>query len=283
MTLLDYDRYCAQILDETAALRAALTGADLSVTVPTCPDWTLEELARHVGGAHRWVELIVRTRAAEAVPTEQVTGTEPDADGPAALDAWLADGAEKAVAALREAGPGTDVWSWAWERGTAFWARRMTHETLIHRADAAMAAGVRYEADPWVAADAIDEWLQLVGFVAAGEDPRFASLRSGRRRTIRLTATDAPEGLDADWLFEFGDGGFRWRRGHGNWRGTAVAARAEEALDAEKAPEAEVTLRGPLTEVLRAFYRRLPVDSELVEVVGDAELLDQWLERASFG
>jgi hypothetical protein len=33
--------------------------------------------------------------------------------------------------------------------------------------------------------------------------------------------------------------------------------------------------------VLLVFYRRLPADSERVEVLGEAALLDFWLERVS--
>lgn len=44
-----------------------------------------------------------------------------------------------------------------------------------------------------------------------------------------------------------------------------------------------VALRGPLTAVLLAFYRRLPLDSPEVEVLGERELLEFWLERAAFG
>ncbi|GHH16261.1 hypothetical protein GCM10018780_58530 [Streptomyces lanatus] len=52
-----------------------------------------------------------------------------------------------------------------------------------------------------------------------------------------------------------------WRRGH---------------------EKATVALRGPLTAVLLAFYRRLPLDSPDVEVLGERELLEFWLARASF-
>ncbi|GAA3370931.1 maleylpyruvate isomerase family mycothiol-dependent enzyme [Streptomyces sannanensis] len=260
MTLLEHDRYCDEIITQTAELRTVLSGADLSAKVPSCPEWTLEELARHVGGAHRWVETTVRTRATEMVPQDQV----PDSRGPegadaATLAAWLADGAEKLAATLRAAGPDTEVWTWAWDRTSGFWSRRMTHETLIHRADAALAARVPYEATPEIAADAIDEWLQIVAFVqSVGADKEVAELR-GAGRSIHLHAGDAP---GAEWLIEFGEDGFTWRRAH---------------------EKATVALRGPLTDVLQVFYRRLPADSERVEVLGDAALLDFWLERATFG
>jgi len=35
--------------------------------------------------------------------------------------------------------------------------------------------------------------------------------------------------------------------------------------------------------VLRVFYRRLPSNSQRVEVLGEAALLDLWLERVSLG
>ncbi|MGW6602452.1 maleylpyruvate isomerase family mycothiol-dependent enzyme [Streptomyces sp. NPDC055036] len=261
-TLLGYDRYGHEITAQTDLLRAAIAGADLSATVPSCPEWTLGQLARHVGGAHRWVEAIVRTRAEQDIPEDEVPDAEgPAGDDPAALDAWLADGAAKLVGALREAGTGAGVWTWAWERTTDFWARRMAHETVIHRADAALAAGVPFEVAPDVAADTIDELLQMVGFAAASGDPEAAELR-GPGRTLHFHATDADGGVDAEWLVEFGEEGFGWRRGH---------------------EKATVAVRGPLTDVLLVLYRRLPADSDRVEVLGDAKLLDFWLERTSFG
>ncbi|MFI7286548.1 maleylpyruvate isomerase family mycothiol-dependent enzyme [Streptomyces anulatus] len=259
MTSLSHDRYCDEILAQTDALRAVLTGADLTATVPSCPDWTLRELAVHVGGAHRWIGEIVRTRAAEEIPEDMVPGIEgPDGDDPAALDAWLAEGAAAAVAALREAGPDAEVWAWAWERRTAFWARRMTHETAVHRADAALAARVPYTVDADVAADTIEEWLRIVSFSQEDGDPEAAELCGGGR-SLHLHATDVP---GAEWLIEFGDDRFTWRHAHG---------------------KATVALRGPLTDLMLVFNRRLEPTSPRVEVLGDAALLDFWLDRSSFG
>ncbi|MCX4551405.1 maleylpyruvate isomerase family mycothiol-dependent enzyme [Streptomyces sp. NBC_01500] len=259
MTLLDHDRYCDELVRETALLRAVLTDADLTATVPTCPEWSLGELVRHVGRAHRWAEVIVRTKASEAVPDDQV----PDSAGPgdtepAALGAWLAAGAERLVATLRAAGPDVEVWSWAGEQHSGFWARRMVHETVIHRADAALATGVAFEVDAEVAGDTIEEWLEIVAFAAASGDPHAVELR-GAGRSLHLHATDVP---DAEWLIELTEDGFEWRRAH---------------------EKATVAVRGPLADVLLVFYRRLPADSDRVEVLGDTELLDFWLERASFG
>ncbi len=259
MTLLSYDRYCDEILVQTDALRATLKGADLAATVPSCPDWTLRQLAVHVGGAHRWVGEIVRGRAAEDVPEEKVPGFEgPAADGPQALDAWLAEGAAATVAALREAGPDAGVWSWAWERNTSFWVRRMTHETVVHRADAALAARVPYTVGADVAADTIEEWLRIVSFAQQQGDPEAAELRGGDR-SLHLHATDVP---GAEWLIELGEERFTWRHDHA---------------------KATVALRGSLTDLMLVLNRRLAPTSDRVEVLGDAELLDFWLDRSSFG
>ncbi|MCI4040203.1 maleylpyruvate isomerase family mycothiol-dependent enzyme [Streptomyces sp. TRM75563] len=259
MTPLSHDRYCDEILAQTGALRAVLTGADLTATVPTCPDWTLRELAVHVGGAHRWVGEIVRGRAVDEVPEDRVPGfAGPGSDDPAALDAWLAEGAAATVAALREAGPDAEVWTWVTERRTAFWARRMTHETAVHRADAALAARAPYTVDAEVAADTIEEWLGIVSLAQEEGDPEAAELRGGGR-SLHLHATDVP---GAEWLIEFGEDRFTWRRAH---------------------EKATVALRGSLTDLMLVFNRRLEPTSPRVEVLGDAALLDFWLDRSSFG
>ncbi|GAB7033828.1 maleylpyruvate isomerase family mycothiol-dependent enzyme [Streptomyces platensis subsp. malvinus] len=261
---LSHDAYCSQLLDETARFREIVRSADLSVTVPTCPDWTLADLARHVGGAHRWAGTIVATRAEKAVGPEEVPGAAgPEGKDAAALDAWLAEGAEQTVAALREAGPDAAVWTWAPPvQRAGFWARRMTHETVVHRADAALAAGVPFDVPQEVAADCLEEWLQLCALPEAAE--RFAAhgvSPFGPGRTIHLHATDTPAELNAEWLLDLTGDRFTHRRAH---------------------EKAAVALRGPLTDVLGVLYRRLPADSDRVEVLGDRALLDTWLTYASF-
>ncbi|THA25699.1 maleylpyruvate isomerase family mycothiol-dependent enzyme [Streptomyces sp. RKND-216] len=273
---LDHARYCAEILEQTRLLRRTLDGADLSATVPTCPEWSLRELVVHVGGSHRWAHEIVRTRAAEEVEEETVPGfhgptAAPDAGGDdgrdaadaQALDAWLAEGAELLVAALREAGPDTRVWSWSARADAGFWARRMTHETVVHRFDAAGAVpGTPYEVDAEVAADCVDEWLDILTDPVNEDDEELHALRARAGESLHLHATDAPDGVDAEWVIELTGDGIAWRRSHA---------------------KATVALRGPLTDLLRVFHRRLPADAGSVEVLGDRGLLDVWLECTRWG
>jgi uncharacterized protein (TIGR03083 family) len=261
MTPLTHDRCCDEIITQTTLLRDVLKGADLAVMVPTCPDWTLAQLVRHIGGNLRSGETAVRTGTAVTEPHKQVPEVAgPAADDLAALDAWLAEGATRFADTLRRAGPATMAQLWTVQRSTAFWARRAAHDLVIHRADAAGTVKADYTVAPEVAADAIDEFLELISDPqVAASSPRMAELR-GPGKSIHLHATDTEAGLEAEWLIELRTDGFAWRRGH---------------------DKATVALRGPLTDVLLVFYRRLPAASERVQVLGEAAVLDFWLERVA--
>ncbi|MFC6062158.1 maleylpyruvate isomerase family mycothiol-dependent enzyme [Streptomyces ochraceiscleroticus] len=264
MTRLGHERYCEEILVQTGLFREVLRGADLTAKVPTCPEWTVGELTRHVGEALRWMGTTVRTRAREAVPEEDVPGFGgPRCSDPASLDAWLKEGAELTAAALREAGPDTRVWTWTGDQKAGFWARRAVHETVIHRADLAIAARAPYVLAPEVAADTLEEWLEIGSLPQTMERrPELAGLL-GPGRTLCLHATDTgPAGTR--WLIDLTGDRIAWRRGGQDERAAA-------------------TLSGPLTDVLLVFYRRLPADTSTVTVQGDRGLFDEWLGLVSFG
>jgi uncharacterized protein (TIGR03083 family) len=253
MTSLSHDRFCDEVVAQTGLLREVVAGADLSVTVPTTPDWTLAQLLRHVGGNLRALELAVRSGEAVTEPEAQVPDhAGPDGDDPAALDAWLAEAADRAAATLREAGPDAvaQLWVVRWPTGT--WVRRAAHDALVHRADAAGAVGAGFPVAPDLAADAIDEFLDLLSNLTGDQGG------AGPAGTVHLHATDAGPDLDAEWLVELKGSGFSWRRGH---------------------EKATVAVRAPLADLLRVVTRRLPPDSQGVEVLGDRQLHDAWLER----
>ncbi|MGW7002491.1 maleylpyruvate isomerase family mycothiol-dependent enzyme [Streptomyces sp. NPDC054933] len=260
MAVLDHETYCSYITGETDRLREMLRGADLDAKVPTCPEWTLRKLVEHLSGAHRLAEEVVRTRAVEYDIQAAIARREPAPEGAEELDRWLGEGAEALVAALREAGPDVEVWTWSSDRRTGFFARRMALETLIHRADVSIAVGRPYQADQELAADAVEEFLEIITMPAAvAFRPELAKLR-GNGEAIHLHATDTPAELAAEWLIERQPDGVVWRREHG---------------------KGDVVLRGPLTEVLLAYYRRLPLDDERLEVIGDRALLAEWLEHTA--
>jgi uncharacterized protein (TIGR03083 family) len=261
MPPLPHDRFCDEVVAQTGLLRELMAGADLSVTVPTTPDWDLARLLRHIGGNLRAVETAVRTGTAVTEPDVQVPdhGGPPGGD-PAALDAWLASSAARSAETLRQAGPEVQAQVWTVRWPTARWARRAAHDLVVHRADAAGAVGAPYTVAPDLAADAIDEFLDLLRNLppAASADEGTGAAATGPGGTVHLHATDAGSGPAQEWLIELAPPTFTWRRAH---------------------QRADVAVRGPLPDLLRVVTRRLPPSADGVEVLGDRALLDAWLER----
>ncbi|HUZ26435.1 MAG TPA: maleylpyruvate isomerase family mycothiol-dependent enzyme [Streptosporangiaceae bacterium] len=252
------EQYYAQIEAGAAAIAALVDDGDLARPIPTCPDWTLRELAIHVGRAHRWAAAITGTRSAEFIPFKSV----PDGrfpDDPAQRAPWLTAGAQRAIAAISGAGDDL-VWAFGELVPARFWGRRMCHETLVHSADAQLAAGRRPDIDPRVAADAIDEWLTVTSGPLYGRpDPRAAALPPGR--VLHVHATD--EGLDGagEWLISHGPDGVAVQPGHG---------------------KGDAALTGPAAALLLVLVRRAPADDGAVTLFGDGTLLTRWLAQTSF-
>ncbi|QLE75216.1 maleylpyruvate isomerase family mycothiol-dependent enzyme [Streptomyces rectiverticillatus] len=198
MSPLSFDRFCAEILAQTDLLRSCVKGADMRAPVPSCPGWDLGRLLRHVGGTHRRVEEIVRTRAAEAAPGPVLDDVSGCTDGNGGvLDRRLADGAARLVRTLREAGPRASARTAAGSPSAAFWARRTVHETAIHRADAALAAGAGFDLDEELALDALDEWMTLASLPEAVEAAPGRSSLLGPGRTLHFHATGPAPGTTA--------------------------------------------------------------------------------------
>ncbi|MEU3029878.1 hypothetical protein ACPCBC_04205 [Streptomyces incarnatus] len=144
---------------------------------------------------------------------------------------------------------------------SGFRARRTAHEITVHRPDAALTVGAPYEVAPDIAADALDEWLELVEWARRTGAGAWAADPYGPGRGIQLHATDAEPALNAEWLVETGEHGVSRRRGH---------------------EKAAVASRGPLTSVLPAFHRRLPLDTPGLEVMGERGTLESRLEKSAF-
>ena len=116
-------------------------------------------------------------------------------EDPTVLAASLTEGADRLAAALRSAGPDAQMWCPVDGGGAVFYARRFTHETAIHRADAALALGTDFVIDADVAVDGIDEWLELGSLPFHFEVHPWMRELLGPGRTIGLHATDS----DTDW------------------------------------------------------------------------------------
>ncbi len=254
------DRYADRIIDQTAQLTSTIAGADATAPVPGCPGWTLAHLLRHVGGAHRWAETVVRTRATGPVPDEQVNLVTPEADDDVpALSAWLVEGAAQFADTLREAGPEARVWTVAPGGTPLFWARRMTYETVVHRFDATAAVGGTYTLAADVALDGLEEWLEFSTLPQAYASEAEMQALLGPGRTVHFHATDAPEG-EGEWLIDLT--GAPITVSHGHKKSTAA-------------------VRGPLTDLLLLLYlRRTPTPADGIEVLGDENLFSDWVRGA---
>jgi uncharacterized protein (TIGR03083 family) len=263
MTGLSYDRHCSEIVAQTDRLRAGIEGADLTVPVPSCPGWNAGQLLRHLGGAQRWAETIVRTRATGPLPDEDFRDLSAYAnEDPAVLGPWLAEGAARLADTLRGAGPDTKLWTPVTGGTTRFYARRFTHETVIHRADATLALGAGFTLDKEVALDAVDEWMELGSLPMHFEVHPWMRELLGPGRTLHFHATDTAPEAAAEWVVDLTGDAIVWRRAH---------------------EKAAVAVRGPLTDLLLVIYKRRPARGEGIEILGDEQLLDFWLERVGFG
>lgn len=235
---------CLDLKDQTAALADLLERADPALPVPTCPEWTLADLAAHVGHGQRWAAELVRT----GTPPPPPEGGAPAEPGP-----WLRQSARLVAEAVGE-DPDAVVWTFLGPRPARFWSRRMRNDVLVHRADAALAAGEEFTAPAKAAADALSEGLDLItASVNGGMSPALAELRG--RGVLKFAADDVP----AVW----------------------TVRRTPESLSwsAQDAP-ADVTVRGGALDLLLVFSRR--ASPGRVRVAGDEALLDHWLEHSAF-
>jgi uncharacterized protein (TIGR03083 family) len=246
--MLTYERLTTAIRDEAAAFADTVDGADLAATVPTCPEWTMRQLVHHVGRAYYWAAANVTSGADDMVPFDDV------ADGVLPADHhadWLRSGAERLVTAVADVGPETAVWTWAEDKRAMFWLRRITHENVVHRADAAIAAGRDYQVPLDVAIDAVTEWLEILTQPAA---LRFAPGLAGTGQTLHFHGTDGGE-----WL---------------------VRRTPDGPTLAYEHVKADVAVRAQAADLLLALTGRKPLDE--VEVFGDKELLAHWREHTKF-
>jgi uncharacterized protein (TIGR03083 family) len=191
-----------EIAEHIAALRRegdllayAAQRTSLDAAVPTCPDWSLRDLVRHVGGIHRWAAAhVTRARSGRFDIFAELEGHWPS---DSALVEWFREGHAALVSALESAPPDLECFYFLPSPSPlAFWARRQTHETGIHRADAEGADGPVTAYDRAVAVDGIDELL--FGFVSR----KGSRLVSDVPRIVHFHADDAA----TDWLVRIGDG-----------------------------------------------------------------------------
>ncbi|MFI8966135.1 maleylpyruvate isomerase family mycothiol-dependent enzyme [Streptomyces sp. NPDC053493] len=247
----DTARLVAGLREQTAAFTRAAAGRDPGTAVPTCPDWPLRTLVAHVGQEHRWTAELVRRREQLAVPDPW----QADPGAPDEWAAWLRDGVEELIGAIRETGPETGIQTFFGPRPAVFWLRRMLSDTGVHHFDAAAATGRVFTIADDLAAEVIEEGLDLLAEPAFETvKPEVAGLR-GRGERIALRPAAGP-----GWLITRTPDGPRWERGPGR---------------------ADVVVSGAVADLMLVCARRVPPHDERVTVTGDRALFDHWLAHTA--
>jgi len=160
---LEYPDYLAHIRHDSARFREVLATCDPAARVPSCPDWNAADLLWHLTTVQHWWCAMIANRPQSP---EEMGYAEPPR--PERYDALLAayDDAHAAfVAALESADPAEPAYSWSSDPAdhtVGFTYRRQAHEALIHRVDAELAAGSVTPLDPVLAADGVDETLDVM-------------------------------------------------------------------------------------------------------------------------
>lgn len=185
--MLQSERYLDELERQGRLLRDSACQLPPQAGVPSCPGWNVARLLGHITKVHHWVSSIL-------------DGGQPDAfefgaPGEGELFEVYDAGLRKALSRLRSTPDSAAVWTMRpAPSGKLFWARRLAHETAIHRVDVELAAGFGVRAfEPDFAVDGIDELL-------TGMAARFDRSGLSENRTITLTPLDS----NASWTLRVG-------------------------------------------------------------------------------
>lgn len=246
---MDVAEHVEQLRQDGERLAEVATSTPPSASVPTCPDWQLRDLVRHLGGVHRWATGFVQGEGRQPPDGDLemlVGGWPPDAD----LVAWFHEGHRALVEALEAAPVDLETWTFLDAPSPlAFWARRQAHETAIHRVDAESAAGDVTGFPPAFAADGVDELL--LGFVSRpGSELGVESPRS-----MLIRAAD----VHRSWGVTFAPSGFQILA---DPSGLGVPA------------DVKLEVTGEVADLYVALWNRR--DFEGMDLQGEPQLLDLW-------
>lgn len=185
---MEPDRALKVLAYEASTIIDLLTAEVFAASVPTCPGWAVSDLARHLGGVHRWAR-----QAVLAGPDAHIQGPVDDAQ----IRPWFRAGAIALIETFTEIDPERPCWTLIGPGTAAFWIRRQAHETALHRWDLQNSLGAPSDVDEDVALDGIEEVATMLlprqlrlGRLAAG--PEAIELVPERGPRTRLSATAEP-------------------------------------------------------------------------------------------
>ncbi len=247
---MEHAEHCDALEVEIDRFATIYEGADDATMVPSCPEWSVHDLAEHLGHVHRWAEHLVRVRATARIPSSEM-----DFDRGPVSTPWIRSGGASLLVTLRNGNPDEPMWAWGADQHLRFWSRRQLHETFVHRIDLELAVGRTPVVDPLVASDAIDEFL--VNLKSAGDfSPDVREIRGGSE-LIRIALSD----VAGTWTIQLLENGFG-------------------LIDSTDSPHVE--LSGSAKDVLMVLLRRQAIAEVSVAVKGDRTLIDYWIANSAF-
>jgi uncharacterized protein (TIGR03083 family) len=257
MTHLAPEQYLGHLEAESRRFRDVLADCDPAARVPSCPDWNAADLLWHLGGEVQdfWAWVVSHR------PKHPRDGY-PDPERPSSYDDLLAyfdDRSAALLAALREADPADEAWTWSQDHTVGFTYRRQALEALVHRVDAELTAGTSSGLDPALATDGVDEVLAVM----YGGCPPWGAFH-GLPHHLRVDTTDT--------------GTSTWVQ-LGRFTGTDPddgTAYDEEDINVVEDPgvEPDAVVSGPSDVLLLRFWRR--GDGADIHLAGNLEIVDHF-------
>ncbi|MEV4759136.1 maleylpyruvate isomerase family mycothiol-dependent enzyme [Micromonospora sp. NPDC049559] len=240
------DFWIGALRTEGPAFQAAIAEAPPDTPVLSCPEWTVTDLAQHLGSVYGWVRGLVTSGSTQAPPRRQHPT---DAPGGDAVAEWWRQEFEQLMAALDAVDPEAPAWNWAPQpKRASFWHRRLAHETAVHRWDAQMAVAAGEPIEAKLAADGVTEVLD--SWLPGGR--RFAP--GSWHGVVQLVAVDAEQ----EWFLRL--------------RGEGVALLDTDTILDGDEPHARVHATGTASDLLLALWGRIGFD--VLDVTGETSLLD---------
>lgn len=177
---MDYDDHIGVVELETSMLISAFRDASGGARVPTCPEFSLSDLAVHVGEfTALWTHVLC-----EAADTEKTTFA--PLDDVEDMGAWYGPLADHLLDRLRATRGDAPCWMWIPDQQTAgSVARRCANELSIHRFDAQSAGANTSPLDDAAALDAIDEIFVML--------PVWDNPPEGSGKSLGLCATEGAQ------------------------------------------------------------------------------------------
>ena len=189
------------VVEQTTVLASWVGDADPALPVPSCPDWTLADLVEHVGATQQWVAALTEGRIIDPQDAFTVAWGKPPSRSADWSD-WLQESADRALTAFASAPPDAEVFDPSGSGdGVRFWKRRLHGEVSVHRIDAALTVGRRYELAGPMAGAAIDDWFDTMSSPGwAAHVPGFADAMRGNGQILAWVAPD----IDRAWILRRG-------------------------------------------------------------------------------